>query len=604
VLKITINQRINKHELLQIFNNYLIDWDAVEYMFKKEVGKIEYIYLKCVSDEEAMRLYNDKSNLFKKYSNFDLKIHSLLDSIENLIAFLKREILRNKNLNGFEIFNFGLLIFPPSNIVIDRKDFDKKFSKKRERIETIREYIENTIKLNTTQFCIINCLNSITNEKNYEYFLIGFKSKESKDKFYMMQNNLNYAIFHNLTHIKFLPLLRKLNNLNFCLNCNEKKDSKCLFDLCESCCIVTKENHIKNVLLKEFRVSGLECAHRANIKESYLSSSGNEDQKFSFRDQLRSEKNYSLGSNGFCINNKAVPYFREEKKVFCRVCNEDIIHQFLNCPNNLCFYCCLHIAEANKICQVHSYLSKNQIRIYGFFKSYNLECFSKEKTDVDIEIKENKKLYSEEKSLDNSIKSFRNFLLFYNNRLSKIKLKILESLKNSDFSWFRPINDREITRSILDMNKELQTIMDNYLYFRENPLRLSDKMYKIFTFQNEKFIEKNYDKYKSIEGYDMNGEYFFEINFDNRFDNQYHKDIDNNCTLKKLLENNDSELIKQSVENPNFYLNKKNQINPEKQSFEELKEKKGLKARNNGIEINQIDNFNDVYLKTSSHTYQ
>ena len=78
---------------------------------------------------------------------------------------------------------------------------------------------------------------------------------------------------------------------------------------------------------------------------------------------------------------------------------------------------------------------------------------------------------------------FSAFVESYQLKLSTIKLKIIENLKNGDFTWFRPIYDTNITRLMLDMNKELYIVMDNPNYKRESSLKINDKMYKLYTFQ-------------------------------------------------------------------------------------------------------------------------
>lgn len=78
------------------------------------------------------------------------------------------------------------------------------------------------------------------------------------------------------------------------------------------------------------------------------------------------------------------------------------------------------------------------------------------------------------------------FIQQYTLKRSINKLKILNYLRNGDFSWFKPIYDTNVTRMMLDMNKELTIIMDNPSYKREQPLKINDKMYKVFTYQIEK----------------------------------------------------------------------------------------------------------------------
>ena len=39
------------------------------------------------------------------------------------------------------------------------------------------------------------------------------------------------------------------------------------------------------------------------------------------------------------------------------------------------------------------------------------------------------------------------------------------------------------------------------------------EMYKIFTYQNEKLIKKTYEEFETLEGFDANGDFFMEYDF-------------------------------------------------------------------------------------------
>ena len=138
------------------------------------------------------------------------------------------------------------------------------------------------------------------------------------------------------------------------------------------------------------------------------------------------------------------------------------------------------------------------------------------------------------------------FIQQYTLKRSINKLKIINSLRNSDFSWFKPIHDTNVTRMMLDMNKELTIIMDNASYKREQPLRINDKMYKVFTYQIEKPIFQSYNKFSTEECFDENGDYFIEYNFDQ-------KDIEHNKTMSEKFNNN--------ILNSNFNNNYTNSLN-------------------------------------------
>jgi hypothetical protein len=142
------------------------------------------------------------------------------------------------------------------------------------------------------------------------------------------------------------------------------------------------------------------------------------------------------------------PITRSIQTNTCSKCdNPTIVNQNnFNCIHRLCAQCCKLQLFTNKICILH------------FKSSAYVDNLNK-------------------------FKDFGKFVESYQLRLSQIKIKLFESLKNGDFTWFRPIGNTDITRQTLDMNKELTIVMDNPNFRRENPLKLTDKMYKLFAFQ-------------------------------------------------------------------------------------------------------------------------
>ena len=123
------------------------------------------------------------------------------------------------------------------------------------------------------------------------------------------------------------------------------------------------------------------------------------------------------------------------------------------------------------------------------------------------------------------------FIQQYTLKRSINKLKLLNCIRNGDFSWFKPINDTNVTRMMLDMNKELTIIMDNQSYKREQTLKINDKMYKVFTYQIEKPIFNFYENFSTEEFFDENGDYFIEYNLDKN-------GIEKNKELKTKFNNN------------------------------------------------------------------
>ena len=146
------------------------------------------------------------------------------------------------------------------------------------------------------------------------------------------------------------------------------------------------------------------------------------------------------------------------------------------------------------------------------------------------------------------------FIQQYTLKRSINKLKLLNCLRNGDFSWFKPIYDTNVTRKMLDMNKELTIIMDNPSYKREQPLKITDKMYKVFTYQIEKPIFSFYNYFSTEECFDENGDYYIEYNFEQ-------KDINNNKLLKEKFDNNVLNTNYNNNVNSNLNNNNLNAIN-------------------------------------------
>ena len=146
------------------------------------------------------------------------------------------------------------------------------------------------------------------------------------------------------------------------------------------------------------------------------------------------------------------------------------------------------------------------------------------------------------------------FIQQYTLKRSINKLKLLNNIRNGDFSWFKPIYDTNVTRMMLDMNKEFTIIMDNPSYKREQPLKINDKMYKVFTYQIEKPIFNFYECFSTEECFDENGDYFIEYDFEK-------KDIEKNKELKNKFNNNILNLNFNNNVNNNNNINNQNMIN-------------------------------------------
>lgn len=80
------------------------------------------------------------------------------------------------------------------------------------------------------------------------------------------------------------------------------------------------------------------------------------------------------------------------------------------------------------------------------------------------------------------------------------------------------------------MNRELQIVMDNHNFKRDGCLKLNDKMYKLYTFQNEAFIKKHYGDFSTTEGIDLSGNFFIEYNFPSKPIHNYFSNFEEQST--------------------------------------------------------------------------
>jgi hypothetical protein len=459
-VRISIRQRITKTELKNIFeeisgseefstNQYNIDWDNLEFLFRKGVDKIQFIYLQCATNDDARRLYEDRGKIMKKWEKLEVNIQSLMEKIEDIL----------NRINSTNLSSSGLLVVPSSTVISN----SKKIPKKSQRNQIFTEMIQKIMQIPSSDFKLTNCNNNINNEFSYDYYLIEFTSKDQCEKFYSLQPFLESIIFHKLSHLKIFPLVRKVNSVSLkqkstigtnrsqCINCENISDFGCIFELCNSCCYTQKKD---GLIISKIKIQ-CQCAHKVDLTvNSYLNSN-----------------------------------------IICSVCKETDPNKFESkCYGNttLCENCCKVQLSPLKICVFHNSLIKNSF----YFEEQN---FSSHFGKFD----------------------FKQFINNYQLNLSQAKLKLIFALKNGDFHWFRPVEDTNLTRLMLDMNKELMIIMDNPNFRREGPLRIHDKMYKIFTYQHENLLKKVYDMQESkfgvsrtVEGFDLNGDFFVDYDFD------------------------------------------------------------------------------------------
>jgi len=133
-IRIGLRQRISRTELEKIFEEYNIDWNSLAYLFRKNVEKIQFIFFQCINNQEAKKLYADRSKLVKKYEKMEMTITCLMEPIE--------EIIKKTSNPEFS----GILTVPFSNMIIS-----KNIPKKSQRNEEFFQLIINSLGITKNQ---------------------------------------------------------------------------------------------------------------------------------------------------------------------------------------------------------------------------------------------------------------------------------------------------------------------------------------------------------------------------------------------------------------------------------------------------------------------
>ena len=438
---------------------------------------------------------------------------------------------------------------------------------------TLRIQVKNNISLNDLKNLFQNF--QIDWEKNVifyneslqriQFIYLQFKSHEDAKSLYCKRSEID-----NKLQISIQPLLEDIKNIINKISVDKLQNS-CLMAIPVSCIakndskLPSKAERIKkfpevieNIL--KIDSSKYVISHCTNILS-------NEMKSYDYFTVIFSDKSYL---NKFYLNQ---PYFGGiiiHKLIhpifFPKLRNKTYSYRNLciNCNNfknpkcffELCTHCCNHSFDNP---------SNNYIKNILHQKLGKCPC-----EDQKHYIKNNNYLSNQTQNIS-QIPQYDNYILQkfnsipncgeafiqrYTLKRSINKLKLLNYLRNGDFSWFKPIYDTNVTRMMLDMNKELTIIMDNPSFKREQPLRINDKMYKVFTYQIEKPIFSFYNSFTTEECFDEIGDYYIEYNFDK-------KDIKNNKLLKDKFNNNILNTNYNNNMNPNLNstMNNNNVIN-------------------------------------------
>ena len=382
-----------------------------------------------------------------------------------------------------------------------------------------------------------------------QFIYLQFKSQEDAKNLYSKRSEID-----NKLQILIHPLLEDIKNIINRIP-SEKLSNSCLLAIPVSS-VAKNDSKLpsKSERLKKFSEvientlkidnSKYSISHCVNILSSEMKSYNYFIVNFSDKKHLDKFYTSQPYFGGVIVHKLIHPIF------FPKIRNKTYSHQNLciNCSepkNPKCFFeLCSNCCNYNFTNPTNNYIKNILHQKLGACPCSVTGGADKQKNSICIPPKFEDFILTKFNSLSNCGEAF---IQQYTLKRSINKLKLLNSIRNGDFSWFKPINDTNVTRMMLDMNKELTIIMDNQSYKREQTLKINDKMYKVFTYQIEKPIFNFYENFSTEEFFDENGDYFIEYDFDKN-------DIEKNKELKTKFNNN--------ILNLNYNNNISNNNNP------------------------------------------
>ena len=382
-----------------------------------------------------------------------------------------------------------------------------------------------------------------------QFIYLQFKSQEDAKNLYSKRSEID-----NKLQILIHPLLEDIKNIINRIP-SEKLSNSCILAIPVSS-VAKNDSKLpsKSERLKKFSEvientlkidnSKYSISHCVNILSSEMKSYNYFIVTFSDKKHLDKFYTSQPYFGGVIVHKLIHPIF------FPKIRNKTYSHQNLciNCSepkNSKCFFeLCSNCCNYNFTNPTNNYIKNILHQKLGACPCSVTRGDDKQKISIRIPPKFEDFILTKFNSLSNCGEAF---IQQYTLKRSINKLKLLNSIRNGDFSWFKPINDTNVTRMMLDMNKELTIIMDNQSYKREQTLKINDKMYKVFTYQIEKPIFNFYENFSTEEFFDENGDYFIEYDFDKN-------DIEKNKELKTKFNNN--------ILNLNYNNNISNNNNP------------------------------------------
>lgn len=210
-------------------------WDKVQVAYHPIHHTIQYVYLPCVSHEEAARAYKHRKDLLRT-SDLPLTIEALPEPPALAHSkFLQRGISPDRVL---------ILIEAPSS-------YSKSHLPSKTQI--LPDFLKYAYSLTglDSGISLEPSINPLSNNYSVREFYLIFPDSNSCDLFYRAQPYLKHFVAHKLSHLIFCPFLRPSPDM--CLTCTRTRE--CLHDFCADCCGRFAGHPLRSCKLHETRIS-------------------------------------------------------------------------------------------------------------------------------------------------------------------------------------------------------------------------------------------------------------------------------------------------------------------------------------------------------------
>lgn len=208
-------------------------WDKVQVAYHPIHHNIQYVYLPCVSHEEAARAYKNRKDLLR---TSDLPL--IIEAMPEPPALAHSKFIQR----GIEPDRVLLLIEVPSSL--SKSHLPSK-------TQVLPEFLKLAYSITglDSGIFIEPSINPLSNNYSVREFYIILPDKTSCDLFYSAQPYMKHFVAHKLSHLIFCPFLRPTHDM--CLTCTRTRE--CSHDFCADCCSRFATHPLRNCKLHDAR---------------------------------------------------------------------------------------------------------------------------------------------------------------------------------------------------------------------------------------------------------------------------------------------------------------------------------------------------------------